>query len=104
MLKRILQILKLKKKCKTIFKQISKLNFGRYMVITTGNDIEGGKVVQYLGVVRGIVVRATSIGAGFGGGRFDRDAKLSEANPNPSSQTGVRIAPTQAEIKTDELK
>ena len=38
------------------------------MIITTGNDIEGGKVVQYLGVVRGIVVRATSIGAGFIGG------------------------------------
>jgi hypothetical protein len=38
------------------------------MIVTTGNDVEGAKVVQYLGVVRGIVVRATSIGAGFIGG------------------------------------
>lgn len=38
------------------------------MIITTGNDIAMGEVVQYLGVVRGIVVRATGIGAGFIGG------------------------------------
>ncbi len=38
------------------------------MIITTGNDIEGGKVVQNLGVVRGIVVRATGIGRGIVGG------------------------------------
>lgn len=38
------------------------------MIVTTGNDVEMGKIVQYLGVVRGIVVRATSIGAGFIGG------------------------------------
>jgi hypothetical protein len=35
------------------------------MIITTGNDIAMGEIVQYLGVVRGIVIRATSIGAGF---------------------------------------
>jgi uncharacterized protein YbjQ (UPF0145 family) len=38
------------------------------MIVTTGNDIEMGKVVQYLGIVRGIVVRATGIGRGFIGG------------------------------------
>jgi len=38
------------------------------MIVTTGNDVEMGTIVQYLGVVRGIVVRATSIGAGFIGG------------------------------------
>lgn len=38
------------------------------MIVTTGNDVEMGKIVQYLGVVRGIVVRATGIGAGFIGG------------------------------------
>jgi len=55
------------------------------MIITTGNDIEGGKVIQYLGVVRGIVVRATSIGAGFigglkalGGGHIDEFTRICE--------------------------
>lgn len=38
------------------------------MIVTTGNEIEGGRIVQYLGVVRGIVVRATGIGAGLIGG------------------------------------
>lgn len=38
------------------------------MIVTTGNDVEMGKIVQYLGVVRGIVVRATGIGAGLIGG------------------------------------
>lgn len=38
------------------------------MIITTGNNIEGREVAEYLGVVRGIVVRSTGIGAGFIGG------------------------------------
>lgn len=38
------------------------------MIVTTGNEVEGARIAQYLGVVRGIVVRATSIGAGFIGG------------------------------------
>ena len=38
------------------------------MIVTTGMDIEGKQVAQYLGVVRGIVVRATGIGRGFVGG------------------------------------
>jgi uncharacterized protein YbjQ (UPF0145 family) len=38
------------------------------MIITTGNEVEMGKIVQYVGIVRGIVVRATGIGAGFIGG------------------------------------
>ncbi len=38
------------------------------MIVTTGNDIAGKTVHGYLGVVRGIVVRATSIGQGFTGG------------------------------------
>jgi uncharacterized protein YbjQ (UPF0145 family) len=38
------------------------------MIVTTGNEVETDKVVQYLGVVRGTVVRATGIGAGFIGG------------------------------------
>jgi uncharacterized protein YbjQ (UPF0145 family) len=38
------------------------------MIVTTGNEVEMGNIVQYLGIARGIVVRATGIGAGFIGG------------------------------------
>ena len=38
------------------------------MIITTGNDIAGPQIGQYLGIVRGIVVRATGIARGFVGG------------------------------------
>lgn len=38
------------------------------MIVTTAMEIEGRQVVQYLGVVRGIVVRATGIGRGIIGG------------------------------------
>jgi uncharacterized protein YbjQ (UPF0145 family) len=56
------------------------------MIVTTGNDVEMGKIVQYLGIVRGIVVRATSIGAGFigglkalGGGNIEEWTRVCEA-------------------------
>ncbi|MGE3466090.1 MAG: YbjQ family protein [Pyrinomonadaceae bacterium] len=38
------------------------------MIVTTGFDIEGKQIAEYLGVVRGIVVRATGIGRGIIGG------------------------------------
>lgn len=38
------------------------------MIVTTGNEVVGGKIVQYLGVVRGVVVRSPGIGRGFIGG------------------------------------
>src|SRR5437870_5711516 len=38
------------------------------MIITTGNDVAGHTVAQYLGVVRGIVVRSPNIAQGFLGG------------------------------------
>lgn len=38
------------------------------MIVTTGFDVEGRQVGEYLGVVRGIVVRATGIGRGIIGG------------------------------------
>ena len=38
------------------------------MIVTTGNDVAGHQVAEYLGVVRGIVVRATGIGRGLIGG------------------------------------
>jgi uncharacterized protein YbjQ (UPF0145 family) len=38
------------------------------MIVTTGNEVVGGKIVQYLGIVRGVVVRSPGIGRGFIGG------------------------------------
>jgi uncharacterized protein YbjQ (UPF0145 family) len=38
------------------------------MIVTTGLNVEGKQVLEYLGVVRGIVVRATGIGRGIVGG------------------------------------
>jgi uncharacterized protein YbjQ (UPF0145 family) len=38
------------------------------MIVTTGNDVAGRAVAEYLGVVRGIVVRAPSISQGIFGG------------------------------------
>ena len=56
------------------------------MLVTTGNDVAMGEIVQYLGIVRGIVVRATGIGAGFiggikslGGGNIEEFSRVCEA-------------------------
>jgi uncharacterized protein YbjQ (UPF0145 family) len=38
------------------------------MIVTTGMDIQDRAIAEYLGVVRGIVVRATGIGRGIIGG------------------------------------
>jgi uncharacterized protein YbjQ (UPF0145 family) len=38
------------------------------MIITTGNDVAGYDIVEYLGVVRGIIVRSTGFARGFLGG------------------------------------
>jgi uncharacterized protein YbjQ (UPF0145 family) len=38
------------------------------LIVTTGNEVEGREISEYLGIVRGIVVRATGIGRGFIGG------------------------------------
>ncbi|MBK9216166.1 MAG: YbjQ family protein [Chloracidobacterium sp.] len=38
------------------------------MIVTTGFEVEARPVAEYLGVVRGIVVRATGIGRGIIGG------------------------------------
>lgn len=56
------------------------------MIVTTGNDVAMGEIVQYLGIVRGIVVRATGIGAGLigglksiGGGNIEEFSRVCEA-------------------------
>ena len=37
------------------------------LIVTTGNEVEGYHIEEYLGIVRGIVVRATSIAQGIRG-------------------------------------
>ncbi len=38
------------------------------IIVTTGNDVAGHHITEYLGIVRGIVVRSPTIGQGFLGG------------------------------------
>ena len=38
------------------------------IIVTTGNDLAGYVIVEYLGIVRGIIVRSTGIGRGLIGG------------------------------------
>ena len=56
------------------------------MIVTTGNDVAGFRIVEYLGITRGIVVRSTSIGAGIvgafrqlGGGNIKEYVEVCEA-------------------------
>lgn len=56
------------------------------LLVTTGNDLEGYSVTDYLGIVRGIVVRSASIGQGLvgafksiGGGNIDEWGSVCEA-------------------------
>jgi uncharacterized protein YbjQ (UPF0145 family) len=54
--------------------------------VTTGNDVAGYRIADYLGVVRGIVVRSPSIGQGIlgslksiGGGNIREFVEVCEA-------------------------
>jgi len=56
------------------------------IAVTTGNDLAGYRIVGYLGIVRGIVVRSTSIGQGIvgafkqiGGGNIQEYVDVCEA-------------------------
>jgi uncharacterized protein YbjQ (UPF0145 family) len=56
------------------------------IIVTTGNEIAGHRIVDYVGVVRGIVVRAASIGQGIvgafkslGGGNIQEYVEVCEA-------------------------
>lgn len=53
------------------------------VIVTTGNEVVGHRVSEYLGVVRGVVVRSPSIGQGLvgafksiGGGNIEEWAKV----------------------------
>jgi uncharacterized protein YbjQ (UPF0145 family) len=56
------------------------------VIVTTGNEIAGYRITQYLGITRGIVVRSTSIGQGLvgafkqiGGGNIPEYVEVCEA-------------------------
>jgi len=56
------------------------------IVVTTSNEIAGHRITDYLGIVRGVIVRATSIGQGFvgafrslGGGNIKEYVDVCEA-------------------------
>ena len=56
------------------------------VIVTTGNEIAGLRIVSYLGLVRGVIVRTPSIGQGFmgalksiGGGNIQEYADVCEA-------------------------
>lgn len=56
------------------------------IIVTTGNEVSGHQITQYLGIVRGIVVRSPSIAQGFigalktiGGGNISEYAEVCEA-------------------------
>src|SRR5436305_14448336 len=38
------------------------------MIVTTGNEVAGHSITEYIGVVRGIVVRSPNLAQGFLGG------------------------------------
>lgn len=56
------------------------------IIVTTGNDVAGFRIHGYLGIVRGVIVRSLSIGAGFvgafkqlGGGNIQEYVDVCEA-------------------------
>jgi uncharacterized protein YbjQ (UPF0145 family) len=56
------------------------------LIVTTGNDVAGHQIIQYLAIVRGIVVRSTSLGQGLlgslkalGGGNIKEFTDVCEA-------------------------
>ena len=69
------------------------------MIITTGNDVAGYKIIGYLGIVRGIVVRSVGFAQGFtgglraiGGGNIPEYAAVCEEARNHAYQLMVQHA------------
>ena len=69
------------------------------MIVTTGNDVAGYEIVGYLAIVRGIVVRATSIGKGIvgsfkalGGGNIREFTEVCEAARHDAYQQMIEHA------------
>jgi uncharacterized protein YbjQ (UPF0145 family) len=69
------------------------------LIVTTGNEVAGHEIVKYLAIVRGIVVRATSIGQGLlgslkalGGGNIAEFTEVCEAARHDAYQQMVQHA------------
>ncbi len=69
------------------------------IIVTTGNEISGYDIVKYLAIVRGIVVRATSIGKGIlgsfkalGGGNIREFTEVCEAARHDAYQQMIQHA------------
>lgn len=69
------------------------------VIVTTGNDVAGYEIVRYQGIVRGIVVRATSFGKSFvgafkslGGGNISEYTEVCEAARHDAYQQMVEHA------------
>jgi uncharacterized protein YbjQ (UPF0145 family) len=69
------------------------------LIVTTGNEVAGHDIVKYLAIVRGIVVRATSIGQGLlgslkalGGGNIEEFTKVCEAARHDAYQHMIQHA------------
>lgn len=69
------------------------------LLVTTGNDLPGFRVASYLGIVRGIVVRSPSIGAGIigsfkslGGGNIQEFVDVCEAARHDAYQQMIEHA------------
>jgi uncharacterized protein YbjQ (UPF0145 family) len=77
------------------------------LIVTTGNEVAGYEIEEYLGIVRGIVVRATSITQGirgafksFVGGNVAAYEEVCEA---ARKDAFVRMAKQAAEVDADAI-
>ncbi len=83
------------------------------MIMTTGNEVAGHTITEYLGIVRGIVVRSPSIAQGFFGslqqiigGNIESYAQVCEAAREEAFQrmeqhARVRLADAVIAIRYD---
>jgi len=69
------------------------------VIVTTGNEVAGYDIVSYIAIVRGIVVRATSIGKGIigsfkalGGGNIQEFTDVCEAARHDAYQQMIAHA------------
>lgn len=69
------------------------------VIVTTGNEIAGFRIVRYMAIVRGITVRAASIGQSFwgsikslGGGNISEFTEVCERARNDAYQQMIQHA------------
>jgi uncharacterized protein YbjQ (UPF0145 family) len=79
----------------------------RKMIVTTTNEIAGRKIVEYLGIVRGIVVRSPGIGknimgsfAAIGGGNI---VQFEEVCEQARKEAHVRMVEHAREREADAI-